>query len=313
MSKKAVVLIAGALVSVGAVAALSAPGHRWGRGDGDGPGGRHGGFFHRSLTADENDARTRERFARIDKNGDGVIDTAEVEDMLKSRFERRAGRGGDRFADRIMKRFDADKDGKITKDEFLAAVKKRFARMDLDNDGKITDADLPPMMRGTGALTNGRAGRMLARFTGVDVNKDGVITLDEVLAGAEKQFARFDKNGDGVIDTADVDALRKEMVDYRVKRFIHAYGGDKDGKVTKEQFYQAAKDRFAMRDVNSDGTLSRDEMGGRRGWHRHGRGDGEHRRGPRGGTGGDGMGPGAGPGMHDGDDPGPGTGGPRND
>ena len=92
------------------------------------------------------------------------------------------------------------------------------------------------------------------------------------MAAADKRFAGLDRNKDGVIDTADRDALRAETVDYRVKRFIHCFGADADGKVTKEQFAAKAKERFARMDLNNDGTIGRDERPGH-----HWRGHGERR------------------------------------
>ncbi len=311
MLKKTKLLIAaGLLTGVGALAAVSAQGYRnhmrGSGGDfGDPELGGHGmgGFGGRlsgAVTKDEFDARTRERFARLDKNNDGVIDAAEVEAALtgqasmwqhmKGRMHggeagNRAGMGA-RGGEQLLRMFDANKDGKVTKDEFLAGVRQRFAEMDLNNDGRITDEDLPPMMRGRNVLAGGsatgsmghRGMPMLRMLQGADANKDGVITLDEVLAAAETRFAVLDRNKDSVIDKADFDALRKEMVDYRVKRFIHHYGADKDGKITREQFMAKAAERFAQLDFNNDGTIGRDERSGGGRWF--GRG---HRGGPQSG------------------------------
>lgn len=295
MSKGKIVLIAaGALLTVGAVAAISAPGERGDRGDRqmmgedhhhEGFKGRMGRWLGKSMTRDEYDTNTRARFARLDKNGDGFIDAAEIEASITQRMEKRHSRMHGRMGERLMRAFDADRDGKVTKDEFMASVRKRFAQLDLNNDGKITDEDLPPMMRGRGVLTSdhrGRGMRMLSVLRDVKADKDGAITLDAVLAAANARFARFDKNNDGVIDSADVDALRKETVDYRVKRFIHAYAADSAGKVSKDQFFAKAGERFARLDRNNDGTISRGERSGRhhmgregRGWwHRHGGGEG---------------------------------------
>jgi Ca2+-binding EF-hand superfamily protein len=341
MTRKGKILLAGigALAVVGIGAGLAIAQHQ-GRGDRSGlmgqgmmgmggedePGMRGRRRFlvgPRELTQDEWDARTRERFARFDKNGDGVIDAAELESAFVAGMERRMGWRGRRGQganprQMFLQRFDENRDGKVTKDEFLGAVRRRFAELDLNNDGRITDDDLPPMMRGRGVLSGGGdggptmgrgGGRMAGGGMGLgmggggglgflrqaDANKDGVVTLDEALAHAEKELARLDKNRDGTVDQADFDALRKENVDYMVKRFVHRFGSEADraGRVSKDQFYARAKDMFARLDANKDGKLTGDELPGGRRW---GRG-GEERGGGRG------MGRGRGPGPGDGDQP----------
>lgn len=332
MTRKTIFIAAGVLLTAGAVAAF-AQGHRGWRGGGDGETmygmGHHGemergGFMQRwrGMSAADNDTRTREQFARLDRNSDGVIDAAELEAAFAERMNERQGRrgqsadGGGR-GERMLRRFDANRDGKVTREEFDASVRKRFAEADLNNDGRISDEDLPPMMRGRnvlaeGGMGRGRSGPMMGFVRGADANKDGVITLDEALSQAGRMFAQFDRNKDNVIDTADFEALRKETADYQVKRFIHRYGGDKDGKVTREQFDKVAKERFAQMDFNNDGRITRDETP-RRGrghwgghWGGHGRGGdegpgGRHGRGPM-------MSPDSGPGP--GGPGGPGSGGP---
>ena len=264
MNKFKIALLSGAAVTVGVIAAVAATG----------PHGEHGRWGGRSLTADQYDTRTREQFARMDKNSDGVIDKAEIEASLKDRIGRgsgqrhgwREGRGaggamgsddGQRVA-QFLKQF-GDKDGKVTKDAFLTEAKRRFTQMDLNNDGKITDDDLPPMLRGKGILkanspATGRMDRMLDELRAA-ASPDGVVTMDAFLAAATKRFDGLDRNKDGIVDKADFDVLRAEMVDYGVKRFLHSYGADADGKVTRDQFFKVAKERFARLDRRGEGKI----------------------------------------------------------
>lgn len=324
MSKtKTILLVAGALATLGAIAVVSAQGHRGGRQGGQDfaareemGGGRMSGQgfmwrFRGPLTQDAFDTNTRERFARLDKNSDGVIDASEIEAAFSQRAGQRGGMAGMEPGERLLRAFDTNKDGKVTKDEFQAVIAKRFEEMDLNNDGKISDDDLPPMMRGRNAIAGpagmgrgrglgigpgtggGGGGGIMGFIRDADANKDGIITRDEAMASAMKRFDMMDRNKDATIDKADFDLMRKEMVDYRVKRFIHAFGADKDGKVTREQFNAKAKERFAQMDRDGDGKISRNEMpgrgmmgqerGGPRGWFGHGEsGEGRQGRGDQG-------------------------------
>jgi Ca2+-binding EF-hand superfamily protein len=297
MRKRPLIIATGVLLAAGAVAAISAPGPRghrgdaWEHGDQSDGGGRRGirGWFGpRSITAEEYDAKTRERFARLDKSGDGILDAAEIEAAAKERFGGRQGRsaehGRENRAEGFLRTF-GDKDGKVTKDTFLSETKRRFTQMDLNNDGRISDDDLPPTMRGKSVLKSGGTndprlmgpmGRMISDLRNADVKGDGVITLEAYMAMHTKRFEDLDRNKDGVVDKTDFEAMRKEMTDYQVKRFIHAYGADSAGKITRDQFYGVAKERFARLDRKGEGKIAfgRNEGSAERGgWGPRGRGD----------------------------------------
>lgn len=299
------------------MAAQAERGHR----DGRGYGGHHGNYEQgrrghherrgrrgkqrRDMTKDDFDAKTRGRFAKWDANSDGVVDASEAEARIANRMERRFGRRGGRRLERMLRRLDTDRDGKITQQEIETRVTERFERLDLNGDGRITDADLPPMMRDRDFLSNeagagrhrwrggrhhGRRGhrrgrRMFRQLAGADTNKDGAVTIQELQDRATKRFARWDRNKDGVLEMADRDALRKETLDYRVQRFLHRFGAGTDGKLTMEQFAKHRDARFAKMDADGDGVIQRSERRGRGGhhgkrrWHRDHDGDRGGRRG----------------------------------
>ena len=73
-------------------------------------------------------------------------------------------------------RYDKDRDGAITKDEFLATRKKAFAKLDKNGDGKL---DLEEY-----------AARTEAKFEAADVDRRGKLTPAEFATTAVKRKAK---------------------------------------------------------------------------------------------------------------------------
>ena len=101
------------------------------------------------------------------------------------------GARGDRMAQHILERVDADHDGKISKAEFDAEGSAMFKRLDKNGDGKIASDEMPQHRWGR------FAGRMFDRM---DTNGDGQVTKAEFTAAEDKRFQKLDKNGDGIIE-----------------------------------------------------------------------------------------------------------------
>lgn len=118
-----------------------------------------------------------------------------------------------------------------------------------------------------------------------DVNKDGKVSREEFGKGGrvsrldpaerEKLFSRLDKDGSGFIDP-------KEMVSHRGRSPMEKADTDKDGRISKEEFFnhppfsKIPADRlgkmFERFDQNSDGFIDRKD-GGPAGWRKGPRGD----------------------------------------
>jgi hypothetical protein len=114
-------------------------------------GGRHGGGRMMMLDTnndgfinpDEAAAVAERAFMHIDKNRDGMIDQTEAT-TLPHRGGWRKWMGGNPPADvteKLKAAFaerDTDKDGKVTKVEFMAYAQNRYATLDAAKDGKVS-------------------------------------------------------------------------------------------------------------------------------------------------------------------------------
>jgi len=173
---KLIALLAGtAMLMTGAAAQAEGRhgGHHGGRG---GP-GEHGMMMLRAADANGDNSITRaevealqaEMFDWMDRNGDGFLDEADESPMrarmraihaetraerAEARAERtsdddgqREGRGwrhrrGGPDGGRGPMGADADEDGRISREEFLAREDRMFARFDADENGVVTPEEL---------------------------------------------------------------------------------------------------------------------------------------------------------------------------
>ncbi|WP_369976333.1 EF-hand domain-containing protein [Xanthomonas bundabergensis] len=135
-------------------------------------------------------------FAKLDKNGDGVVDRSEAA-----------------ANPRLAEHFDA---------------------LDKNHDGKLTPDEFPRHGRHGERGERGGRGDHRALLAKLDTNKDGRISRDEAKADPKfaERFAEMDVNKDGFVDRADFELRAKQ---HRDAWFAKA-DTNKDGMLSRAEF-----------------------------------------------------------------------------
>ena len=121
----------------------------------------------------------------------------------------RGGRSRVMDIDRMLTRYDANKDGKLTEAEVdNPRIWQRVITADKDKDGSLSKAELESMNKNRGGRSGrggrGRGGDTAWKFLAdkYDSDKDGRITTDEYQRD-KNTFANLDRNKDGVLSLED--------------------------------------------------------------------------------------------------------------
>ena len=104
------------------------------------------------------------QFQEIDADGDGYLSEAEL-----SGFQRK-----------VFDTLDEDADGSFSLDQFIDILKRQAAEQGMSAAQQAQMEE-----------------RWVARFTGVDVNGNDIITLDEFELSHSRRFKSKDRDGDG--------------------------------------------------------------------------------------------------------------------
>ncbi|ARO22295.1 calcium-binding protein [Rhizobium sp. S9] len=150
---------------------------------------------------------------------------------------------------RMLKQFDTNKDGQISKEEATAGLDKIFAAIDTDNDGSLTP----------GEIRQYRETQMKAMK---DERKQEVGENDDVNAVPD------------LLDNDDQGRPPREDHEGRDGRHWMRHGGnfmrasmmmrrvdtDENGQISKQEASAALDKLFARMDSNKDGVISIDDM-----------------------------------------------------
>lgn len=128
----------------------------------------------------------------------GVAATAAVADGWRGHWRGHDGPRGGMMFDRMQTEMDADKDGTVTRAEIEAFQAARAKEIDANGDGQITAAEIQAFR------DKQRERRMAERLKRMDTDGDGKVSVAEFQAAQNWRMARFDRDGDGVIDRGDM-------------------------------------------------------------------------------------------------------------
>ncbi|MGE5561677.1 MAG: EF-hand domain-containing protein [Bacillota bacterium] len=123
-------------------------------------------------------AGVQSRFNAVDANHDGVLDANEVNAMLQKEVQQAQAVQQQQLAAEFAK-LDTNKDGQLSKAEFMAAARPLQARQ------------TPQQI-----------------IAAIDSNKDGKISFQEYEAGPLSSFNKVDANHDGTITAQELQAAR---------------------------------------------------------------------------------------------------------
>ena len=92
---------------------------------------------NRPVTADRVSGNAARQFSTLDTNRDGIVDKAEMDAAIEAAVAKLRAKMQARFDEA-----DANKDGKLSREEFLAARAKWFAEVDTNGDGVLDQNEL---------------------------------------------------------------------------------------------------------------------------------------------------------------------------
>lgn len=152
-----------------------------------------------------------EMIEKLDQDGDGVLNEEELQvlcdrlskfkDKMKGRMGKRGPKGehgkrGPHGPGDKLKEADVDGDGKVSRDEMLDKVSKKFDEMDVDGDGYVTEAEVKEQMKA----------KMFAR---ADKDGDGVVSEDE-FRGPKEIFEKIDADESGDLTQEELEAAHEK-------------------------------------------------------------------------------------------------------
>ena len=181
--------------------------------------------------------------AALDANGDGQIDKAEL-----------------RVASAALRKLDTNKDDQISADEFRGSGGQRRG-----GEGGGPRGERPLGQAGPRGLQLGDGPRqpwILVHADEIDLDKNKIISRDEIVGEATKAFEGYDADRDDKLSAAELSGRggsRSAMGGF-LKGHAKEIDRDGDGILTRTEAVGNAERMFAKMDRNKDGKITPEEM-----------------------------------------------------
>jgi Ca2+-binding EF-hand superfamily protein len=195
----------------------------------------------------------------MDASADGTLDADEMAQDPARLYGERA-----RWAADVIQRYDADDDDTLSAAE-APFRRMAFTRADADNDGRVDRRELTQFGFELALLSDALRAENPAKVTQTflkkhDKNKDGKISESEFEWGPS-YLARYDRNGDKVLDVAEIGRIRSlpPSPRSRAKELLKQRDRNGDSQLSVGEFGQPPE-VFHAADRNADGQLSLDEL-----------------------------------------------------
>ncbi|MCA9138074.1 MAG: YHYH protein [Planctomycetales bacterium] len=170
----------------------------------------------------------------VDRNGDGEIDKSELENAALS-----------------LRTLDKNKDGSITREELAAS-----GRLRLDPTNRAGGDGGPQPSEGP------RQPWILVHKDEIDLDKNNIISRQEIVGEATKAFSGYDLNNDGKLTASELSGRggsRSAMAGF-LKGHSKEIDRNGDGTLTQAEAVGNAERMFDKMDRDGDGEISQDEM-----------------------------------------------------
>jgi Ca2+-binding EF-hand superfamily protein len=106
----------------------------------------------------------------------------------------------------VFERADVNKDGTVTREEFITARAEHFTKLDRNSDGYIDSNDVPERLAKRRAQNGGGSDFLASQF---DADGDGKVSKEEFVNGPTLAFDRADTNKDNVLDAKELAAAKE--------------------------------------------------------------------------------------------------------